>query len=233
MHDNRLTRIAAKLLGYFARPKRNLADRSVVRYFINHFNGDDGQNADERTNNLGFGFIHYALLRNTRPARILCVGSRKGFIPAICALACRDNRYGTVDFVDAGYDRTDENHWSGIGWWKQVDPDRHFKPYGINRYINTFVMTTERFAKRFPKRRYDYVYIDGDHSYRGSKLDVRLFWPKLNKFGFMVFHDVHVRYTEDLGTFGVWKTWKEIKSPAKILFPFPEDSGLGIVQKMQ
>jgi hypothetical protein len=39
-----------------------------------------------------------------RPKRVLCVGSRYGYIPAICAYACKENNYGVVDFVDAGFD---------------------------------------------------------------------------------------------------------------------------------
>lgn len=45
------------------------------------------------------------------------------FVPAICAVGCRDNGFGKVDFVDAAMDMNDVNkvagnHWGGVGFWK-------------------------------------------------------------------------------------------------------------------
>jgi len=36
---------------------------------------------------------------------------------------------------------------------------------------------------------FDYIYIDGDHSYEGVKLDLELCWPLLEKGGILVLHD--------------------------------------------
>lgn len=203
---------------------------AITRGIINHYDGGIGHQAIYRTGNLGFGFIHYALILNLKPARVLCVGSRKGYIPAICALACAENGRGRVDFVDAGYGEGDTNHWSGIGWWKRTDPDRHFSRFGANTRLSTYVMTTGEFAKRFHYT-YDYIYIDGDHSYEGASADWNLFWPRLRENGIMAYHDVSVRHTRTLGDFGVWKLWKEKVGAGGILFPFPKSSGLGMVQK--
>ena len=211
---------------------QSLIKRNICRRIISIYGGDEGHNLNLHQFFLGFGIIHYGFVRNIKPTRILCVGSRMGFIPAILALACKDNRKGHVDFVDAGYDRDNvKKNWSGIGFWKKNDPHTHFKHLGISSYITTYVMTTQEFADANPKNRYEYIYIDGDHSYKGVRLDYSLFWPKLQKYGFMVFHDVHVRWTKNLGTFGVWRFWKELKNKHKIIFPFPKESGLGILQK--
>ena len=212
--------------------QQSLIKRHISRLLISNFNGDGGHNINISKNFLGFGLLHYGIIRNIKPNNILCIGSRKGFIPAILALACKDNAKGHVDFVDAGYDRDNINHWSGIGWWKKIDPQRHFAFFGINKYITSYIMTTKEFSQKYPNRTYDYVYIDGDHSYEGVKLDYSLFWPKLTKYGFMIFHDVYVKHTKDLGNFGVWKLWKELKYNTKIIFPFPKDSGLGFIQKI-
>ena len=223
--------IRKKLVNLSIKLNPQINNISVSNRLIDYFNGNDGHQADSKTGNLGFGYIHYALIRNTKPNRILCIGSRKGYIPAICALACRDNNKGHVDFVDAGYDNRNKNHWSGIGWWKHNDPKKHFSFFNLNQFLTTYVMTTNTFAFLNPAYRYNYIYIDGDHSYQGVKLDYTLFWPRLKKHGFMVFHDVYVKYTNNLGHFGVWKLWKELKNRNKIVFPFPKDSGLGILQK--
>jgi hypothetical protein len=212
--------------------KSILYNRVVTSSIIKYYDGDEGHQTNLQTGNLGFGYIHYALIRNIKPDNILCIGSRKGYIPALCALACMDNKKGHVDFVDAGYDRDDKNHWSGIGWWKHIDPNKHFSFLNLNQFLTTHVMTSQKFAQQYPNNSYDYIYIDGDHSYQGVKLDYTLFWPKLTKNGFMVFHDVYVKYTKDLGYFGVWKLWKELKNRNKIIFPSPKESGLGILQKL-
>ena len=130
-----------------------------------------------------------------------------------------------VDFVDAGF-RT----WGGDGFWKKVNAQRYFSLLGISSWIEVYVMTSKDFAKKYPKGRYGYVYIDGDHSYKGAKLDYKLFWPRLKKGGFMAFHDVAVKEWGRLKGFGVWKLWQEIKSEHKIIFPLRQ-SGLGIIQK--
>lgn len=206
-------------------------NRANTRKLIRHYNGDEGHQANNATGNLGYGFIHYALILNIKPERILCIGSRKGFIPSICALACQENGKGTVDFVDAGYGPENPNHWSGIAWWKKVDPQIHFSVLDVNEYLTTFIMTTKEFAPKF-KHKYQYIYIDGDHSYKGVKIDYNLFWPRLDKGGFMIFHDVTVKKTRDLGVFGVWKFWRELKNTNKITFFEPKHSGLGILQKL-
>jgi len=135
-----------------------------------------------------------------------------------------------VEFVDAGLDESDKKSWSGIGFWKKTDLKKHFNVSKLNNWINTYIMTSQSFADAYPKWKYDYIYIDGDHSYGGVKLDFKLFWPRLNKNGFMVFHDATVKNWGSLKGFGVWKFLKENKNRHKIIFPLNE-SGLAILQK--
>lgn len=212
--------------------QQSLVKRSVSRKLVDFYNGDDGHQTNRTQFFLGFGLIHYAFVRNLRPVNILVIGSRKGFIPATIALACKDNGRGHVDFVDAGFDQDQPaRNWSGIGFWKKEDPARHFAKIGIGDHITTHVMQSEEFSAKFPKKRYQYIYIDGDHSYEGVKSDWQLFWPKLDRAGFMVFHDVVATGSMGMGKFGVEKLWKQISKKHAIIFPFPKSSGLGIVQK--
>lgn len=213
-------------------PKRSFTfvDKYAARRIINYYGGSEGHKIDKESGNLGYGFIHYALIRNLRPKRVLCIGSTRGFIPSICALACKDNKKGSVDFVDAGYGKNHPKSWAGDGFWKREDVKKHFSLLGIGDWLEVHVMTSKNFAQKYPQRRYGYIYIDGDHSYRGVKLDYQLFWPRLKKGGFMVFHDVTVKKWKKLSGFGVWKLWQEIKNRHRIILPFKQ-SGLGILQK--
>lgn len=202
--------------------------RAVTRKILEHYDGSPYQRVGYHSGSLGYGFIHYSLILNLKPDRVLCIGSRKGFVPAVCALACQENGKGIVDFVDAGYDETHPKGWGGVGFWKKVDPIKHFSFLDVNKFLKTNVMTTQEFANKY-KYTYEYIYIDGDHSYSGVKKDFQLFWPRLKKYGFMLFHDISVKQEEGID-FGVWKFWRELKNKNKISFDFYL-SGLGILQK--
>jgi hypothetical protein len=221
-----------RLIGFLFKPQKSFTfiDKSSVRRIIDYYGGNEGHKIDKKSGNLGYGFIHYALIRNLQPKKVLCVGSGRGFIPAVCALACKDNKKGMVDFVDSGYSKEHPQSWAGNGFWKKGDIKKHFSLLGIEDRIKTQVMTSKSFAEKYPKTRYGYIYIDGDHSYKGVKLDYQLFWPRLKKGGFMAFHDVTVKKWGKLSGFGVYKLWEEIKSNHKIIFPLKQ-SGLGILQK--
>lgn len=207
-----------------------IIDKRTARRIIDYYGGGEGHQIDKKTGNLGYGFIHYSLIRNLKPKRALCIGSTRGFIPAICALACKDNKKGLVDFIDAGHAQDHPQNWGGTGFWKKINSKKHFSLLGIDKWIETYVMTSGKYAKKFPQRKYGFVYIDGDHSYKGVKGDYELFWPRLEKNGFMAFHDVTVKKWGKLKNFGVWRLWKEIKNKRKIIFPLKQ-SGLGIIQK--
>lgn len=213
---------------------RDIFFKPEIKKFIRRFGGNGGHNLDEAKGTLGYALMHYAFITNLRPNRILCVGSQKGFIPAILALACKENGTGHVDFVDPGYDRDNPNHWGGVGFWKKHDANKHFGRFGLGLWITTHVMTSAEFARK-NKRRWQYVYVDGDHSYEGAKLDYKLFWPFLDRGGYMAFHDILLKNHPEHPNFGVWKFWNELRSQKKITIPFTYSqtlpSGLGIVQK--
>lgn len=195
---------------------------------IEYFDGYQLQNADASTGFLGFGLIHYSLIANCRPKRILCIGSKKGFVPAMCAMACRDIGAGHVDFVDAGYSELDgKQQWGGIGLWRAQDPKHHFSFLGLEQYITTHVMTTQEFFRKNASR-YQYIYVDGDHTYGGVKDDYVSAWKHLDPHGYMSFHDTKVRRMPGQPAYGVWKLWKEL-SGNKILLDVA--GGLGIIQK--
>jgi hypothetical protein len=46
-----------------------------------------------------------------------------------------------------------------------------------------------KMADLIPDESLGLVYIDGDHSYEGTKTDIKYFWPKLKQGGIMAFHD--------------------------------------------
>lgn len=204
------------------------------RFLKIYANGDNWHELDYESGDLGYGWIHYGLIKLLKPKRVLVVGSAYGFIPAVCALACKANKKGMVDFIDAGYDvnsRQDkEKHWGGVGFWKRVDTRKYFGKFGLGNYVNFCLTTSKEFAQKYSKRRWDYIYLDGDHSYQGVKDDYKRFWPKLNPGGYLSLHDI---YVDKLGGFkyGVIELWRELNKKGLNCLSFPGKYGLGVIRK--
>lgn len=204
---------------------------------MRHFTrGDNWHNFDVESGNLGYGWIHYGLIQNLKPSRVLVIGSRYGFVPAVCALACQDNQRGVVDFVDAGYDyrqpQEQDRAWGGVGFWKKADIKKHFGKFELSNYLRVYVTTSEDFHQTYPKYRWQYVFIDGDHSYHGVKTDFTLFWPRLETEGILAVHDIFTP-NSIIGTkAGVKKFWEELKHNRKnSMIEIPGLCGLGLIQK--
>lgn len=218
----------------------------VIAHYGADYKWDDqkSQNINKKTKNHGYGLFHYSMIKNQKPKRVLIVGSMFGYIPYMMAKACEENGFGKIDFVDASFDLKDEDdkntHYFGHGFWNKKTAKKHFS-YLLNpKYIDMHVMTTEKFAKKYPQNNYDYICLDGDHSYKGAKLDLKLFWPRLNKEGFISFHDIHLKKEflkkeareMDL-ELGYRKIWQELIKTKKYKFELSNHySGLGFLQKL-
>jgi len=217
---------------FFFNNLESFSNSSHIKHLMKAFRADDyGHESNTNTGDIGYGWIHYGLIRQQKPNRVLCIGSRHGYIPAILAQACKDNGFGRVDFVDAGYDLDDAGGWTGEGYWKTLAGKNSFINFGLGNFISLFVMTNSDFINKYQSNYYDYIYIDGDHSLKGIILDFKLFWPKLNKNGYMLFHDVCVKGIKPEGVYGVWKFWELLKKRVSGIEISFLGSGLGIIQK--
>ena len=49
--------------------------------------------------------------------------------------------------------------------------------------------TSQEQSTKFDDETIDFVYIDGDHTYEGCKLDISLWWPKVKQGGIISGHD--------------------------------------------
>ena len=210
----------------------NIVNNGKITDLMRAFHADEyGHECNIENADLGYGWIHYGLIRQQRPKNVLCVGSRHGYIPAVLAQACKDNGFGHVDFVDAGFDSDENGGWTGVGYWRTKKGRECFKDFGLSDHISLFLCTTLDFSKRYPKNSYDYIYIDGDHSLKGVILDFELFFLMLKKGGLMAFHDVCVKGIKPEGEYGVWKLWNELEKRFKGIKINFIGSGLGLIQK--
>lgn len=75
---------------------------------------------------------------------------------------------------------------------------------------------------------YDFIFIDGDHSYNGVKKDFELYKELLSPRGFVVFHDIdpdHI-FKGNLGGGDVWKFWEDLDYGSKTNIVTQKSSGI-------
>lgn len=75
-----------------------------------------------------------------------------------------------------------------IGEIQYIQTQERLKMYGNKRLIKR---TSEEASKLFNNEELDFVYIDGDHSYRQVKQDLGLWYSKVKKGGVLSGHDYH------------------------------------------
>lgn len=93
--------------------------------------------------------------------------------------------------------------------------------------------TLETVKSILNRKKVDFLFIDGDHTYHGVKKDFEMYSPLVRKGGIIAFHDIVPGPQENVG--GVPKFWKEIKNK----YPYQEIvkdwnqewGGIGIIFK--
>ena len=154
---------------------------------------------------LGDGIVVYSLIQHMRFKNCVCIGSGGGFIPRIMTQARIDlHKQGILE-------GNGDYNWGDIGATYLVDPcngiggpsdvsceDSFFRYYFKPRFIKE---TSEKAFYNFfiPQDiKIDLLFIDGDHSYDGVKLDFELYSAILSENGLIIIHDTDKRYEENL-----------------------------------
>ncbi len=197
------------------------------------FDGGAEREHNAEGHSLGFGLVHYALVRTQQPEFALAIGSRYGFIPACIALALKANGKGRLHFVDANYnDQTDRfaQAYGGTGYWTRPAQEA-FAALELHQWIDLFIERTDSFFPRVGAQ-YGYIYIDGNHSYDGVKYDFAEAIRHLIPGGVISIHDALVEElygagSRDPGGFGIKDYLREHFPQAMVLGRWP---GLALVQ---
>lgn len=193
-----------------------------------------GHGQSQNDLNLGLGWVYYGLCRALRPARIVCIGSYRGFVPIIFAKALKDNQgEGRVDFIDPSF--VDD-------FWKDpVTVQAHFSHYGLDN-IEHHCLTTQQFCltdKYKDLNAIDFLFVDGFHSAAQAKFDHHTFLPKLSSKHFVFFHDslsdgISSIYGEDNRyQYSVFEYIDELKASGDYrMLDLDIENGLSIVQSI-
>jgi predicted O-methyltransferase YrrM len=148
--------------------------------------------------NLGLGWLYYALGRVLRPSEVVVIGSFRGFVPLVIARALSDNSEpGHVHFIDPSF--VDD-------FWKQdAQVQEYFSGFGITN-VTHHLMTTQQFVESDTYREFQeigLVFIDGYHSAEQAQFDFESFAPKLAPQGIILLHD------------SLWGTRSKIYGPGR------------------
>lgn len=205
-----------------------LEDQSVLSQIKESFAPDGAAEREHnaRPDSAGFGLIHYSLVTNLRPQRVLAIGSRHGYVPSILALALKANGSGAIDFVDANY--SDATHgvevaFGGVENWTG-NPAEKFSFFGLNDVITVHIQRSSQFFSECQSQ-YGYIYLDGDHSYDGSRYDFEQSLDVAGAGALIVLHDAAVSQPG----FGVNRLFAELDENLYNKILIPAWPGLGIV----
>jgi len=154
---------------------------------------------------LGDGLMVYSIIQHMRAKTCVCIGSGGGFIPRIMTQA-------RVDLYNQGiFNGNNDYNWGDIGTSYIVDAcngvggpndlDNETSFYRRNFYPRFIKSTSEEAFYNFFVRqdiKIDFLFIDGDHSYEGVKLDFDLYSTLLTENGIIMLHDTDSNYEETL-----------------------------------
>jgi len=148
----------------------------------------------ERSDDLGFGWIYFALARASNAERVLVQGTGRGFSAACLALAIEHRPDAMVTILDPGFsewivdgERTDQA--AGL-WTDQEQVRRHFAPLGLTNIALLRAQSDQGYARlKARDEPFDIILIDGDHGYEQCLKDVRNAVSLLRPGGLIVLHD--------------------------------------------
>ena len=124
------------------------------------------------------GLLIYSLIRKARSSSYLEIGFGRGYSSLCAAKAMYDAGIdGKIMIIDPFFD---EQH---INTLSKIFPSQWFS-------MMNFVKSTSDNALNQISDKFDFIYIDGDHTYPGAKTDWDCFSPHLADGGIVAFHDV-------------------------------------------
>jgi len=154
---------------------------------------------------LGDGLIVYSIIQHMRAKNCVCIGSGGGFVPRIMTQARYDLHQQGI------FEGNSDYNWGDIGATYVVDACNGIG--GPNDLENEESFYRKSFHPRFIKStsekayydffviqdiKIDVLFIDGDHSYEGVKLDFELYSKLMSPKGIILIHDTDGEYEESL-----------------------------------
>jgi hypothetical protein len=186
---------------------------------------------------MGDGLLVYSIIQHMRAKVCVCIGSGGGFIPRIMTQARMDlweqqifegnndknwGDIGTTYVIDAC---------NGVGGKSDIEDESSlFRSAFHPRFIKE---TSEKaYYDFFVKQdiKIDVLFIDGDHSYDGVKLDFDLYSTILSDKGIIMIHDTDESYENELIiSEDSKKNWDKFDGPAKLIKELADNKDWNII----
>jgi predicted O-methyltransferase YrrM len=136
-----------------------------------------------------FQFIYNNMVNTFDNAVFVEIGTYKGqsavFMVEKIKELKKNIKFYTIDlFVNPQGYENDADVKSGTllqKYYQNIEP--------VKDYINTIIGDSTKVHEQFENESLDFVFIDGDHSYKGVKKDLAGWFPKIKKGGIMAGHD--------------------------------------------
>jgi predicted O-methyltransferase YrrM len=169
------------------------------------------------------------LVHQQKPRTIVEIGTEKGGTLAIwCALADPKATVVSID-LPGGI------HGGGYPNWRTLIYRRFALPsqtLHLLRADSHQSKTRDHLKTLLPPDGIDFLFIDGDHTYEGVKMDFDMYSPLVRKGGLVAFHDVSTHPAEK--KCDVDKFWREVRTKFKsweyIDNPKQDRYGIGVLE---
>lgn len=172
---------------------------------------------------LGSGMLYYAITYMLKAETAVCLGSGSGFVPRCMRAAQREcNPKGRTILIDGNTGNGAPPDW--------LHENAHFQKEWHD--VEKWVMRTSEGAEKLRSDGIliDYLHIDADHSYEGSRQDFEDYARLLRAGGMVSLHDT--RYHKLAPTFGVNKTVEDIRTmPEWEVMEIGIGAGLALVKR--
>jgi hypothetical protein len=154
---------------------------------------------------MGDGLIVYSIIQHMRAKICVCIGSGGGFIPRIMTQARIDLHKQNIFEGNGDYNWGDigvtyiVDACNGVGGSNNLDDEQSF--YRTNFYPRFIKSTSvDAYYDFFVRQdiKIDVLFIDGNHSYEGVKIDFELYSKIMSDNGIIIIHDTDEDYEKTL-----------------------------------
>jgi hypothetical protein len=164
----------------FSTESSNLLNHELIEknFTDNHWSQSHGASKEF----LGSGILYYAIPYMNRSKICVCLGSGGGFVPSLMRQAQRDLRLteSKTYLIDGNQGNYGRPNW--------LHADSKFRVTFPE--ITILIDSTANAAKKWDRSiKIDYLHIDADHSFKGSKKDFFDYLPLMADRGVITFHD--------------------------------------------
>lgn len=186
---------------------------------------------------LGDGIMVYSIIQHMKAKNCVCIGSGGGYIPRIMTQARIDLYTSKI------FEGNPDYNWGDIGATYVVDAcngiggpsdleneDSFYRTHFYPRFIKE---TSERAYYDFFVRediKIDFLFIDGNHTYEGVKIDFELYSQILSENGVIMMHDTDEEYEKTMVVSeDAKKDYFEFSGPAKFVKELSENPSWNLI----